>query len=92
MPEDEAILLSSFQSTISTLNVAQIENNEIINLRSLRLDWFRFQAYTSVTKLPFTLLKHSALAKTMNTITFHSKLVDFIDELLLETSDMSLFW
>ena len=92
LPEDEAILLNSFNSTISTLSVKQIENNEPINLRPLRLDWFRFQTYTSVGKLPFSLLKHTSLAKTMNTIAFHSKLVDFIDELLMETSDLSLFW
>lgn len=91
LPEDEAILLSSFHSQISTLSVKQIENNELINLRSLRLDWFRFQSYTSVSKLPFTLIKHTSLAKTMNTVAFHSKLVDSIDELLFETSDLSLF-
>ncbi len=92
MPEDEAILLSSFHSTISALNVKQIENNEPINLRALRLDWFRFQTYTSVSKLPFSILKHTSLAKTMNTIIFHSKLVDHIDEILQETSDLSLLW
>jgi NCK-associated protein 1 len=92
LPEDEAVLLSSFHSTISSLSVKQIENNELINLRSLRLDWFRFQAYTSVNKLSFSLIKHSAFAKTMNTIAFHSKLVDNIDELIFETSDLSLFW
>ena len=92
LPEDEAVLLSSFHSTISTLNIKQIENNELINLRPLRLDWFRFQAYTSVNKLPFSLNKHSAFAKTMNMIAFHSKLIDNIDELLFETSDLSIFW
>jgi NCK-associated protein 1 len=92
LPEDEAILLSSFQSTISALNVKQIENNEPINLRALRLDWFRFQTYSSVSKLPFSILKHTSLAKTMNTIVFHSKLVDHIDEILQETSDLSLLW
>ncbi|CAF1006447.1 unnamed protein product [Brachionus calyciflorus] len=91
LPEDEAILLSSFHSTISSLSVKQIENNESINLRPLRLDWFRFQAYTSVVKLPFCLNKNTTLAKTMNTISFHSKMVDFIDEILFETSDLSLF-
>lgn len=91
LPEDEAILLSSFHSTVSALNVKQIENNESINLRPLRLDWFRFQTYTSVIRPTFCLTKSSALAKTMNTISFHSKLVDFIDEVLFETSDLSLF-
>ncbi len=91
LPEDEAILLSSFHSQISTLSVKQIENNELINLRPLRLDWFRFQSYTSVSKLPFSIIKHTALSKTMNTIAFHSKLVDSIEDLLFETSDLSLF-
>lgn len=91
LPEDEAILLSSFHSTVSTLSVKQIENNESINLRPLRLDWFRFQTYTSVIRPTFSLTRSSTLAKTMNTISFHSKLVDFIDEVLIETSDLSLF-
>jgi NCK-associated protein 1 len=91
LSEDEAILLNSFNSTISILSVKQIENNEPINLWPLRLDWFRFQTYTSVVKLPFSLLKHTSLAKAMNKVSFHSKLVDFIDELLMET-DLSLFW
>ena len=92
LPEDETILLNSFQTTIAGLNVKQIENNESINLRPLRLDWFRFQAYTSVSKLPFSLMKHTSLAKILNTISFHSKLVDFIEELILDTSDISVFW
>ena len=92
LPEDEAVLLSSIQSAIAGLNVKQIESNEPINLRPLRLDWFRFQTYTSVSKLSFSLVKHTALAKTLNTIAFHSKLVDGIEELLYETSDLSLFW
>lgn len=92
LPEDEAVILSNIQSTISSLSVKQIESNEPINLRPLRLDWFRFQTYTSVSKLSFSLIKHTSLAKTLNTIVFHSKLVDSIEELLYETSDLSLFW
>lgn len=92
MPEEEAILLSSFQTTISSLTVKQIELNESINLKPLRLDWFRFQTYTSVAKLPFSLMKHTSLSKILNTISFHSKLVDSIEELLMDTSDLSIFW
>lgn len=92
LPEDEAILLSSLQSTISGLSVKQVENNEAINLRPLRLDWFRFQTYTSVSKLPFSLMKHTSLAKILNTVSFHSRLVDFVEELLFDTSDLSMFW
>jgi NCK-associated protein 1 len=91
LPEDEAILLSSFLNTISAVNVKQIENNESINLKALRLDWFRFQTYTSVQRGAFSLMKNSSLAKLMNAIELHSKLVDNIDEILMETSDLSLF-
>ena len=91
LPEDEDVLLHSFSSTISAINIKQIENNESINFKALRLDWFRFQTYTSVAKSStFNLMK--SFGKIMNTIVFHSKLVDNLDELLVETSDLSIFW
>ena len=43
--EDESILLTSFFNTITTLSTSTSAD-----LRALRLDWFRMQAYTSVTK------------------------------------------
>lgn len=91
LPEDESILLSSFYSTMTGLSVKQVEDNELFDFRGLRLDWFRLQAYTSVQRSPLQLTDHKELAHLMNTISFHTKMVDFLDEMLNETSDMSFF-
>ena len=89
--EDESILLTSFFNTITTLS-----NTSSADLRALRLDWFRMQAYTSVTKkssLATISLSHNEhFAQIMNTISFHSKCVDDIEILLYETSDLSIFY
>jgi len=89
--EDESILLTSFYNTITTLSTTASAD-----LRALRLDWFRMQAYTSVTKkssLSLITLSHNEnFAQTMNTICFHSKCVDDIETLLYETSDLSIFY
>jgi NCK-associated protein 1 len=89
--EDESILLTSFYNTITTLSTTASAD-----LRALRLDWFRMQAYTSVTKkssLSSISLSHNEnFAQIMNTICFHSKCVDDIETLLYETSDLSIFY
>ena len=89
--EDESILLTSFYNTITTLS-----NSTSADLRALRLDWFRMQAYTSVTKksaLSSISLSHNEnFAQIMNTICFHSKCVDDVESLLYETSDLSIFY
>ncbi|XP_035233837.1 membrane-associated protein Hem-like isoform X2 [Stegodyphus dumicola] len=91
IPEEDSVILSSLCSTISSLSVKQVEDNELFDFRGLRLDWFRLQAYSSVAKYPLNLHEHRELASLMNTIVFHTKVVDFLDELLIETSDLSIF-
>lgn len=91
MPEEDSVILSSICTAISGLSVKQVEENEIFDFRGLRLDWFRLQAYSSVSKYPLNLQDHRELASLMNTIIFHTKMVDFLDEMLVETSDLSLF-
>ena len=54
--------------------------------------WTYFQAYTSVGKAALILKDHIDLAKHMNTICFHTKMVDYLDQLVVETSDLSLYW
>ncbi|XP_053311931.1 nck-associated protein 1-like [Spea bombifrons] len=90
-PEEESVVMSSFVSTLSGLNVKQVENKETFNFRALRLDWFRLQAYTSVSKAPLSLRDNPDLGKVMNLITFHSLMLDSIEELIEETSDLSIF-
>ncbi|KAJ7999415.1 hypothetical protein DPEC_G00194200 [Dallia pectoralis] len=90
-PEEESILMTSFVSTLSELTIDQVKNGEVFDLRAVRLDWLRLQAYTSVSKAPLLLKDYPDLAKIMNMTQFHTKMVDNIQELLHETSDMSMF-
>ncbi|XP_067656118.1 nck-associated protein 1-like isoform X1 [Haliotis asinina] len=90
-PEDESVILSSFYNTISALSVKQVEENELFDFRGLRLDWFRLQSYTSMSKAGLILKDHRDLARHLNTVIFHTKMVDALDELLNETGDLSIY-
>ncbi|XP_064634031.1 nck-associated protein 1-like isoform X4 [Lineus longissimus] len=91
LPEDESVIMSSFCSTMQALSVKQVEENELFDFRGIRLDWFRLQAYTSISKAAFNLHNHHKIAHHLNSVTFHTKMVDSLDEMLLETSDLSLY-
>uniref|UniRef100_A0A8B9LPR0 Nck-associated protein 1 n=1 Tax=Astyanax mexicanus TaxID=7994 RepID=A0A8B9LPR0_ASTMX len=90
-PEDESIIMSSFVNTMTSLRVKQVEDGEVFDFRGMRLDWFRLQAYTSVSKASLGISDHRELGKMMNTIIFHTKMVDSLVEMLVETSDLSIF-
>ena len=38
------------------------------------------------------LSRHSDLARHVNTLVFHTKMVDMLDGMLTETSDLSVYW
>lgn len=63
-----------------------------MDFRPLRLDWFRLQAYTSVGKSALSLAENRELASLLDTVSFHTKMVDYLDEVLVEASDLSIFW
>uniref|UniRef100_A0A3B5K241 Nck-associated protein 1 n=1 Tax=Takifugu rubripes TaxID=31033 RepID=A0A3B5K241_TAKRU len=90
-PEDESIIMSSFVNTMTSLSVKQVEDGDVFDFRGMRLDWFRLQAYTSVSKASLGLADHKELGKMMNTIIFHTKMVDSLVDMLVETSDLSIF-
>ncbi|KAH0516815.1 Nck-associated protein 1-like [Microtus ochrogaster] len=90
-PEEESVIMSSFVSTLSTLSLKQVDNEEKFDFSGLRLDWFRLQAYTSVLKAPLHLHENPDLAKIMNLIVFHSQMLDSAEKMLVETSDLSIF-
>uniref|UniRef100_A0A8C7I4F7 Nck-associated protein 1 n=1 Tax=Oncorhynchus kisutch TaxID=8019 RepID=A0A8C7I4F7_ONCKI len=90
-PEDESIIMSSFVNTMTSLSVKQVEDGDMFDFRGMRLDWFRLQAYTSVSKASLGIADHRELGKMMNTIIFHTKMVDSLVEMLVETSDISIF-
>jgi NCK-associated protein 1 len=91
LPLDEEELLNSFSRTLSNLHNCG-DNFDGLNFKALRLDWFRFQTYTSINKShTFSLIKHNTLARLINTISYQSKLVDSVEEMLMDTSDLSIF-
>ncbi|XP_076471600.1 nck-associated protein 1-like isoform X3 [Babylonia areolata] len=91
VPEDESVILSSFYNTMVSLKVKQVEDNELFDFRGFRLDWFRLQAYTSVSKAGLMLRDHQDLGKHMNTVIFHTKMVDYLDEMINECGDLSVY-
>lgn len=90
-PEEESIILSSLCNTISNLSVKQVEDNETFNFFAFRLDWFRLQAFISPQKAPLQIMNHRDIAQFLDTVQFHTKMVDNLDEMLIETSDLSIF-
>jgi NCK-associated protein 1 len=91
MPEEDSVIVESVHQQISSLSVKQVENTDKFDFRGLRLDWFRLQAYTSVSRYPLHLFDHRDLAVLMNMIVFHTKMIDSLDDMLTETSDLSLY-
>lgn len=87
LTDEQSALLSDFCSDVSRID------DKDVDLRGLRLDWFRFQAYVSRSRSSFSLTdEHNhKFAVTMNTTVFHLKMVDLLDEMLRETSDLSLY-
>ncbi|KFM04271.1 Nck-associated protein 1-like, partial [Aptenodytes forsteri] len=87
-PEEESIILSSFVSSLSALSVKEVDKEQF-DFTPLRLDWFRLQAYTSVAKASLPLSSNPDVGRVMNLIVFHTKLLDSLEELLDEASDLS---
>jgi PREDICTED: similar to membrane-associated protein hem (dHem-2) len=92
LPEEDSIILESIYNQISSLSIKQIENHTEFDFRGLRLDWFRLQIYSSVSRYPMYLFSKKDLATLMNMIIFQTKMIDYLDQMLIETSDMSIFW
>lgn len=91
LPEEDSMILETIYSTISELNIQQVESKQVFDFRGLRLDWFRLQAYCSVHRYPMHLFEHRDLAILMNMIIFHTRMVDDIDDMLKETSNLANF-
>ena len=45
-----------------------------------------------MAKAPLHLYENPDLAKVMNLIVFHSRMLDSVENMLVETSDLSTFW
>lgn len=89
--DDISMIMTAFIEDLSQLNVKQVEAGDTFDFESLRLDWMRLQAYTSVRGASPELKDNRDLAVLMNNVAFHSKLVDASERLLNEISDLSIF-
>ncbi|XP_063868003.1 membrane-associated protein Hem-like isoform X2 [Scylla paramamosain] len=90
LPEEESVILSSMCNEIGNLSVKQEEGTPF-DFRGIRLDWFRLQAYSTSNRPGLNLKDKRELAALINQIIFHTKVVDYLDEMLIETSDLSIF-
>lgn len=90
-PEEESIILSSLYNTAANLSVKQVEENDVFDFRAFRLDWFRLQTFMSVAKTAVRITEHVDLARLIDSMVFHTRVVDNLDEILVETSDLSIF-
>lgn len=94
LSEEDSILLSSICQSVSNLTVEQVEDPEhTFDFRGLRLDWTRLQSYISYGggKSKLDEFKSSGGAGILNTIVFHARMVDQLESILVETSDLSIF-
>ena len=94
LSEEDSILLSSICQSVSNLTVEQVEDPEhTFDFRGLRLDWTRLQSYISYGggKSKLDEFKTSGGAGILNTIVFHARMVDQLESILVETSDLSIF-
>lgn len=92
MSEENSLLLSSICQTISDLSVDQVEDpDHIFDFRGLRLDWTRLQSYIACGKGNSQLESFKAVSALLNTITFHTRMVDSLEDLLADTSELSVF-
>lgn len=78
-----------FGSLILQVNLIEMDGSTLFFFSRL---FSLFQAYTSVSKASLGLADHKELGKMMNTIIFHTKMVDSLVDMLVETSDLSIFW
>ncbi|XP_040573731.1 membrane-associated protein Hem [Lepeophtheirus salmonis] len=91
LSEDDSIILSSICQTISDLTVEQVEDpDHVFDFRGLRLDWCRLQSYTSSAGSNLIRV-FQQISGQLNTITFHTRLVDGLEDMLTETSDLGVF-
>ncbi|KAK7078914.1 Nck-associated protein 1, partial [Halocaridina rubra] len=90
LQDDESIILSSMCNEIGNLSVKQEEGTSF-DFRGIRLDWFRLQAYSTANRSGLQLREKRELSALINQIVFHTKMVDYLDEMLIETSDLSIF-
>uniref|UniRef100_A0A915M7G8 MULE transposase domain-containing protein n=1 Tax=Meloidogyne javanica TaxID=6303 RepID=A0A915M7G8_MELJA len=85
--------LSEYEQLLIHSCIQSLANiSDGIDSRGVHLDWFRFQALTSIGRSTFKLQVHANFAVAMNTALFHLKHIgNGLNDLLRETSDLSIY-
>uniref|UniRef100_A0A3P9L8U9 NCK associated protein 1 like n=1 Tax=Oryzias latipes TaxID=8090 RepID=A0A3P9L8U9_ORYLA len=76
--------------TIQNMSVCPEEESVLLSSFVSTLNVYILNMYLSVIKAPLPLKEYPDLAKVMNMIQFHTKMVDSMEEMLHETSELSI--
>ncbi|KAL3319176.1 Nck-associated protein 1 [Cichlidogyrus casuarinus] len=87
---EETIQLSTGLSADGTQS--EVSAVHLLDFSSIRLDWLRLQTYFAADSASNKLRECKMLLEHMQAMVFHTKLVDFLDEMLRQSSDCSLFY
>ncbi|XP_065191143.1 nck-associated protein 1-like [Sycon ciliatum] len=91
--DDESVIMTSFLHELSTLDIKAAESGQYnVDFSMLRLDWMRLQAYMSAARSQSHLHENRQLAFNMNTVVFHSRMVDQLQDILDDVSDLSFLY
>lgn len=80
----------SDEQTIRQLTTGSAETSGL-NFPGLRLDWLRAQSSLSCYPTSNNLTESRRLIEHIHSVIFHTKLIDYLDELLRMVSDLSIF-
>ncbi|VEL19133.1 unnamed protein product [Protopolystoma xenopodis] len=103
LPGEEAEIFNSFVAKLSNISEEQAAITQksgepgtsvsphLLDFSGLRLDWLRLQIYLFIPTSPLNLVDNRRLVEHMHSTIFHTKLVDYLDELLRLVCDLSIF-
>ncbi|KAF6777647.1 hypothetical protein AHF37_02917 [Paragonimus kellicotti] len=100
LSNDEGVILTSIAKQLSDLSTHEVLQNTnqnsseqfaMFDFAGIRLDWLRLQASLSAKESSVNLVDHPRLVGHFHSTIFHTKLVDYLDELLRLVSDLSVF-
>ncbi|KAK4469709.1 hypothetical protein MN116_006617 [Schistosoma mekongi] len=96
---EEAVIVTSISKQLCEIadnpivhetNLSPMQSTNF-DFSGIRLDWLRLQACLSCEASVVNLNDYRRLVEHMNSTILHTKLVDYLDELLRLVSDMSIF-
>ncbi|OON15061.1 Tat pathway signal sequence domain protein, partial [Opisthorchis viverrini] len=100
LSNEEGVIVSSITKQLSNLSEHEVLQNAnqysgdqfaLFDFSAIRLDWLRLQASLSSKDASINLADHRRLVEHFHSTIFHTKLVDYLDELLRLVSDLSIF-